>query len=299
VTPHLSVVVMAHGRSPRLLSCLQSVQRQLTALPYEILVVLNPADGDIRSPADLAGVRWVELRERLHPGEARNAGWTAAEGEIVAFLMANCTALPGWLDALADEHRRRPEHPVGGPVRLPDNARIVETAAYFCELAAPPVPDTGRYADDWPICNLSYPRRLLEAAGGFAATAGGSDRELHEHLRANGVRIWVSPRPAVTYHPIDNVGDLLGHEFRAGRLYGDLRASREGLSRRGRALRALAWWILPGVFALRGLKQTRDDMRTRLLFLRSVHILLLGWTARALGDATGLLHGPARVEGTA
>jgi glycosyltransferase involved in cell wall biosynthesis len=298
MTPEVSVVVISHGPSRWLDECLRSLRRQTTPAAYEVIVVMNPADPAAPASSEaLPGARRIELRRKLDPGEARNAGWRAAAGEIVAFLMANCTVLPGWIDALREEHRRRPGHPIGGPVRIAADSRALPTAAYFCGLINRLSGEVEGYVDNWSICNMSYPKALLEAAGGFPDGPGGSDDELHRRLRVSrGIRIWASPRPAVELHPIDRLSDFLGREFREGRIYADLHATREGLSSARRTARALAWWLLPWFFFVRGFRAVRHDPQVRRTYLGCAHLLLLGWTARALGDATGLLRG-ADMEG--
>jgi glycosyltransferase involved in cell wall biosynthesis len=293
MTPEVSVVVVSHGPSPWLEECLRSIRRQTTQVAHEVIVVMNPADPAAPDASDaLPGARWIALRRQLNPGEARNAGWRAASGEIVAFLMVNCTVLPGWIDALCEEHRRKPGHPIGGPVRVPADSRALQAAAYFCGLANRFPGEVEGYVDHWPISNLSYPRALLEDMGGFPEDPGKSDDELHRHLRVSrGIRIWVSPRPAVEFHPLDRLSDFLGREFREGRLYANLRATREGLSGVRRTARAFASPLLPWSFLIRGFRAVRHDARARRIYLGCVHMLLLGWTARALGDATGLLRG--------
>jgi hypothetical protein len=294
--PEVSVIVVSHGDSPWLGECLRSLREQRTGVPHEVIVVLN-GSAPVPAPDDPPEVRWIELQRQLHPGEARNAGWRAATGEIVAFLMANCTVLPGWIDAIHEEHRQRPGNPIGGPVRVASGGAALPTAAYFCELVPWFRGETEGYVDDWPICNLSYPRALLESAGGFSNAPGRSDLEFHLHLRAShGIRIWVSSRRAIEFHPIDQLSAFLGREFRQGRLNADLRATRTGLSVVRRTTRALGCWLLPMIFFYRGFRTVRHEPRARRMYLRCAHLLLLGWAARALGDAAGLVRGAGTEE---
>lgn len=112
MTVHVSVVVPTYHR-PRLLErCLEALIRQdFPARDYEVIVADAGNDPSIQRRVEswnevqsLAGTRprfcYVPVPGKNHgPAAARNAGWRAAQGEIIAFTDDDCIPTPAWLQA--------------------------------------------------------------------------------------------------------------------------------------------------------------------------------------------------------
>ncbi|MDP9311132.1 MAG: glycosyltransferase [Pseudomonadota bacterium] len=111
MTIHVSVVVPTYQRPALLRRCLEALLAQdLHPTQFEVIVV---ADGpDVATcilvhsimPSDPEGMpgpalRYLALPERGGPAAARNVGWRAARGEIVAFTDDDCIPDSGWLRA--------------------------------------------------------------------------------------------------------------------------------------------------------------------------------------------------------
>lgn len=102
----ISVVVPTYKR-PRLLDrCLQALLRQaFPADAYEIVVADDGGDAATRSVVArrqaqvTAGprLRYVHVRGRRGPAAARNQGWRAAAGGIIAFTDDDCVPAADWL----------------------------------------------------------------------------------------------------------------------------------------------------------------------------------------------------------
>ena len=91
IVPHLNEPYGLHR-------CLSSLEAQKRAgIPFEIIVVDNGSQ--ISPVAICAPFENVRLVQELTagPGPARNLGATLARGEILAFIDADCIAMPGWL----------------------------------------------------------------------------------------------------------------------------------------------------------------------------------------------------------
>lgn len=102
VTPRRSrvqVVVPAFGRPDLLDACLASL---VAAGPAGDVLVVDDCspDDDVAPVARRHGVRSLRLDRNRGPGGARNAGLAAATGDVVAFVDADVTVAPGWLDGL-------------------------------------------------------------------------------------------------------------------------------------------------------------------------------------------------------
>ncbi|WP_127125466.1 mycofactocin biosynthesis glycosyltransferase MftF [Georgenia sp. SYP-B2076] len=125
----VTVIVPAHDRLDLLDACLSRLRG------LDVVVVddaSRDADG-VRRIADSHGARLVRHAANRGPGAARNTGLEHTEAPVVAFLDSDCTAEPGWLDALlphfddprvgAVAPRVRPHHDGGSLLARHEEAR--------------------------------------------------------------------------------------------------------------------------------------------------------------------------------
>src|SRR5688572_25869200 len=117
--PAISVVVCTHNRAADLERALASVFAQNSdGFAYEVVVVDNCSTDATpqvvqRATASGAPVRYV-FESALGLCHARNAGWRAARGAIVAYLDDDALAQPGWLAAIHTAFAAHPEAGVAG-----------------------------------------------------------------------------------------------------------------------------------------------------------------------------------------
>jgi glycosyltransferase involved in cell wall biosynthesis len=114
MSPDLSVVITTFQQPAQLLKCLDALERQ--SLPRHQFEVIVVDDGD--SPATATAValftrqlnqqhgtleiRYLPQSVRRGSAAARNRGWQAARGQLVAFTNGDCLPQPTWLaNALA------------------------------------------------------------------------------------------------------------------------------------------------------------------------------------------------------
>jgi len=182
--PSLSVVVCTYDRPHYLRKCLQSLLAQtLPTDSYEILVVDNGTDeGKIQTILDQTA-KPVEVRYVREPrtglSYARNTGWNRARGEYIAFIDDDALAAPVWLERiLAVFHSVQPRPGcVGGRVAalwesprppwltdtLLGNLSVVDWSGQPAILSR----------EQWLSgCNMTIPRELLAATGGFSTALG-------------------------------------------------------------------------------------------------------------------------------
>jgi glycosyltransferase involved in cell wall biosynthesis len=100
-SPRVSVVVCTHGRPDHLPRCLAALA-ELDPTPHEVVIVDNdPGTRDSRALIEGYGFTYVR-EDRRGLDNARNAGITAASGDIVMFTDDDCVVAPGWLSALPE-----------------------------------------------------------------------------------------------------------------------------------------------------------------------------------------------------
>jgi glycosyltransferase involved in cell wall biosynthesis len=193
----VAVVVPTHRRPLRLRWLLEALGEQ--TVPFEAVVV--HAAGDTETAAVLRdhplAPRIVVTPDGTGPAEKRNAGWRASSAGLVVFTDDDCRPPAGWLAAVVAAAAREPEGIIQGATRVdPDELGIFLSAPHARSQEIDPPHVMAQ------TCNIAYPRRLLEAAGGFDESfvaVMGEDTDLY--LRTGAALV---PAPdAVTYHAVE------------------------------------------------------------------------------------------------
>jgi cellulose synthase/poly-beta-1,6-N-acetylglucosamine synthase-like glycosyltransferase len=130
----------------------------------EILVVDNNSTDDTVEIAARHPVKVLQEREKQGPGPARNRGIQAAQGQVLAFLDADCIAEPGWLSALVPALSDPEVGAVGGHTEAYDPATPVER---FFAARNPLLMNFRETYVALVTCNLACKRALVESLGGF------------------------------------------------------------------------------------------------------------------------------------
>lgn len=198
----VSVVVPTCGRVEMLERCLGALAEQdIPANMYEVVVVDDSADGRaaalverIASSATMT-VRSVRSGALSGPAHARNVGWRAARGGIIAFTDDDCVPAPRWLRGGVCAMVTSGEvDGVYGPIRvpLPDEPTDYELDAAGLERA------------EFATANCFYARHALEEVGGFDERftyAWREDSDLFYQLLERGRRLDFA-HDALVVHPV-------------------------------------------------------------------------------------------------
>ncbi len=180
--PRVSVVAATRDRPGRLAALLEALRAQTLGVPeFEVVVVDDGSEAETRGLLDDAQKRDdLALRVVRHdaprgPGGARNAGWRAARGALVAFTDDDCRPAPAWLAAGLAAHERVPEAVVQGRTE-PDPGERDRLGPFSRTV------HVERLGPQYETCNIFYPRELLERLGGFdeefGLRPGGEDTDL-------------------------------------------------------------------------------------------------------------------------
>jgi GT2 family glycosyltransferase len=182
--------------------CLHALCGQrLNHARYEIIVV---ADGPCEHSRRVAGawterpdapeIRYLEAETRGGPAAARNIGWRAARGAIIAFTDDDCVPSAGWLAAGLDAFADPSVAAVCGRILVPMPAAPTDWERNVAGLEQAP----------FATANCFYRRRALELIGGFDerfTAAYREDSDLQFRLLAQGLRCASQPS-AVVVHPV-------------------------------------------------------------------------------------------------
>lgn len=199
--PSISVVICAYNAGKTLDECLTHT----CASAYPGLEVLVVDDG---STDDTVAVARRHARARVieipHGGlsVARNAGFSAARGEIIAYLDSDAYPSPEWPYFLALGMDGPSVVGVGGPnIPPPSDPRAAQQVA-----RAPGGPRhvllSDARAEHIPGCNMAFWRELLSDIGGFDSvyTTAGDDVDLCWKVLDRGWEIGFHPAALVWHH---------------------------------------------------------------------------------------------------
>lgn len=203
VTPRcfISVIVPTYKRPELLNRCLTALFMQtMEASRYEIVVVDDGPTDETRQVvlawSDKSGprVRYLPNDQRHGPAAARNRGWQAANGDIIAFTDDDCIPATDWLTVGSAPFADPTVHGISGRIIVPVPSVPTDYERTVAGL------EHGPFA----TANCLYRRHALSVVGGFDerfTVAWREDTDLEFALRAEGYRLVRQPA-AIVVHPV-------------------------------------------------------------------------------------------------
>jgi glycosyltransferase involved in cell wall biosynthesis len=191
----VSVVIPVYNQAESITRTLEAVASQ-TVVPHEIIVVDDAStDGsaDIAERAgDYLGVRFQVIRRERNrgPGAARESGWRAATGDIIAFTDADAAPYPEWLEAALPHFAKETVGAVEGRITaIGDEAPTIYTHQV-----------KNLYGGHFMTANMLYRRSVIEEVGGFKSRFR-EDSDLAFSVLGAGYDIVFEPRSVVEHPP--------------------------------------------------------------------------------------------------
>jgi GT2 family glycosyltransferase len=203
--PRISVVVCSLNGARTLPDCCAGLSR----LDYPTFEVIVVDDGSTDATPDIAHEYGFQVITTENRGlsAARNTGYEAASGEIIAYTDDDARPDPHWLRYLAMAFLRGPHAGTGGPnIAPPGDGQIADAVAN-----APGGPVhvllSDEIAEHIPGCNMAYRKSALEAVGGFDPRyrAAGDDVDMCWRLQERGWTVGFSPGAMVWHHRRNSV----------------------------------------------------------------------------------------------
>jgi O-antigen biosynthesis protein len=199
--PSMTVVVCAYNAEETIDECL----RHTCALDYPGLEILVVDDGSTDRTAEITR---AHPRARLlsvgHGGlsVARNEGFRAAHGEIVAYLDADAYPSPEWPYYLALAFDQRDVGGAGGPNVAPGDDPIGAHVVAQSPGGPVHVLVSDDRAEHVPGCNMAFWKEVLEEVGGFDPiyTSAGDDVDLCWKVLDRRWTIGFHPAALVWHH---------------------------------------------------------------------------------------------------
>jgi len=207
--PTASIIVPTHNGAPTLGRCLESLTR-LNYPDYEVVVVDDGSTDETAVIAESKGVQTVRLP---HQGlaAARNAGWAAARGRLVAFIDADAVADKDWLYHLAEALTRRNVAAAGGQSFAPQPTSSLSAVI----AAAPGQAQEVRFGDQDLAqlcgCNMAVDKNKLDSRLHFdlAFINAGDDADFSWRLLDANHTLAYAPGAIVFHEPRSTISAYL------------------------------------------------------------------------------------------
>lgn len=100
--PKVSIVIPAHNEEAKIAECLVSIQKY-AAKAFEVIVVDNASADNTSTITESFGFVKMVSEPRKGVMFAREKGWRESNGEIVAFIDADCRVVAGWIEQIESE----------------------------------------------------------------------------------------------------------------------------------------------------------------------------------------------------
>ena len=244
--PRVSVVVCTVNGANTIRDTLDHLAR-IDYPDYEVIVVDDGSTDDTAAIVSEYDVSCISIPNG-GLGAARNIGWKAASGEIIAYIDDDAYPDPHWLQFLAHAFLSSDCAAVGGLSPAPAGDGSVAD----CVANAPGRPVhillTDTQAEHIPGCNMAFRRETMEATGGFDPryTAAGDDVDICWAILERGWKIgyqagalnWHHSRNSISAYWRQQKGygraealleekwpekyNLAGHLNWSGRIYSDV-----------------------------------------------------------------------------
>jgi glycosyltransferase involved in cell wall biosynthesis len=214
-TPSVSVIVPAHNAGGTLPAVLAALAAQTAAAAsLEVIVVDDASSDDTVDVGNAAGVRVVSASRRVGVSASRNLGADGAQGNVLAFLDADCVPASTWVERGMRELEATGADILAGQIDVAINrpsavALVGLTHDFDQELYA----SQGFGATG----NLWVRRNVFEDVGRFdESLTRNEDRDFGLRAVAAGATLLYAPDVVVT-HPPRRLAQLARRSFRIGR----------------------------------------------------------------------------------
>lgn len=203
-------MICTRNRAEQLKPCLEYVARLEASCPWELIVVDNGSTDATREilasfAASAAFPVTVLFEPKPGLGRARNTGWRAAKGEIIAFTDDDCYLAHDYIDRVRDIFDDQQIGFGGGRVELfdPTDAPLTIRTEVEPEL----LPPRSFVDPGWILgANMMIRRDLLDAIGGFDPDLGAGtplcceDIDMQARASAAGGAGLYAPMAVVAHH---------------------------------------------------------------------------------------------------
>ena len=217
--PQVSVIVPSYRPGALVHRCLNSLLRQRTSRPFEIVFVDSSPERVGDEIADrYPGVRVVQLASRAYPGTARNEGLRVAEGELIAFTDTDVEVAPDWVDRIATRfEEQRDLQVVAGAIVNARSRHPVAISEWLLELSEFSPRRKPGPISIFATANVAFRRSVFEAYGPFVDSIKGSDALFARWLADSGRPAFFDPSIVVRHYHRTRLSKYFRNQYELGR----------------------------------------------------------------------------------
>ena len=210
--PIVSVVVLAWRQTDRLVDCLVALQASVDAPPFEVVLVLNGADPEVRTvvETEISGAVVVDIEQNLGFGGGCNVGISTSRGAYVLLLNDDVTVDEKLLATLVNRVTTDPSIAAAAAVLINPDGSLQEAGSRVlsgggtAQLGAGLAIDSDAAQELLVVRDIDYgsaaalliARTALDAIGGFDPIyepAYFEDVDLALRLKERGLRVVLEP----------------------------------------------------------------------------------------------------------
>ena len=210
---YISVVVPTYNGEKTIKKTIEALLSQKTEKSYEVIVVDDGSTDETPYIIKRYPVKII-TQKNAGPSAARNTGWKAASGEIVAFTDSDCVPVPGWIEALSKPFEDPSVGGVGGTYETENIGSLLAT--YVGEDIKFRHDRLGKEIEATGTFSAAFRKKLLERVGGFDETykkATAEDFDLCFAIRKTRHKIIHEPNAIVGHYHKERFLNYLKTQF--------------------------------------------------------------------------------------
>jgi len=203
--PRISVVICSYNGARTIRDTFEALQR-VTYPDFEVILVNDGSKDATPALGREFGARVISSENR-GLSSARNTGYEAATGEIVAYIDDDAYPDRHWLHYLAYRFRQGDWAGVGGPNLAPSGDGMIAECVANSPGGPVHVLLSDIEAEHIPGCNMAFRKSALESIGGFDPQfrTAGDDVDFCWRLMEQGGRIGFHAGAMVWHHRRNSV----------------------------------------------------------------------------------------------
>jgi glycosyltransferase involved in cell wall biosynthesis len=185
--PTISLIIPAYNEEDYLPACLDAVMRNVAGRAHEIIVVDNNSTDGTKAVVERYPAVTYVFEGRKGITRARQCGFLAATGDILAYVDADTHPPAGWIEQIVDQFSARNDLAcLSGPYSFYDLSGIRNAVSSAWFVAARPLYKLTGYM--MVGGNFAILREVLEKMGGFDSSSEfyGEDVDIGKRAKKHG-----------------------------------------------------------------------------------------------------------------
>lgn len=289
----VSVIIPSYNEVETISPCLSSLSLQTgldTDIRVEIIVVDSSTDGtDALIKQKFPSIKLYHSEQKMYPGDARNYGVRHSNGEILAFLDADCRVEETWIRQVLDAYQVTQCPVLGGAIANGNPESYVGWGYYFSSFSQwmPRHRHEPFEIADLPSTFLACKRSVFEQCGPFLEGTLCQDTVFMWNVMDAGYKACFVPEIQIFHTNIDDFYGVVRRKVKHGKTFARLRVSEKQFSIFKQLLFAVGSLILPFLITYRRTKDIVLAQKYWGQFIVAMPMTLISIFCWSLGELLG------------